>query len=98
MSFFKDHPARDPAYRKWVKSQPSVISGEVPAGDSHHIKGHGLGGSVKCSDYYTIPLTRAEHREFHAMGFQSWEAKHGSQLMFALKTLERWVREEGVNA
>lgn len=88
----KRSAARNPAYLTWVKGQPSVVSGRTPC-DAHHPKGHGLGGTVKCSDYFAIPLTREEHDAFHAMGWQSWEELHGSQLEHAARTLERWISQ-----
>lgn len=102
MSLFKANPARDPDYLAWVRSQPSCISGNMGydpdtgerANDPHHPKGHGLGGTVKCSDYLAIPLTREEHRAFHAMGWQSWEVKYGSQWEHAARTMERYLAEK----
>lgn len=89
----KKNPWRSKKYTDWVKSLPSCISGR-PADDAHHIKSPGFGGSVKCSDVFTIPLTRAEHREFHAIGWGSWETKYNvNQLELALRTIERAVRE-----
>ena len=88
MILAKRKPWRSKTYLDWVKTQPSVISCQ-PADDAHHIKGHGLGGTTKCSDLFTIPLTRKEHTEFHVMGWEQWEERYGSQLLFALKTIER---------
>ena len=88
----KVKPLRSQKYLDWVKTLPSVISGR-PADDAHHIKGHGYGGTTKPSDYFTIPLTRDEHTEFHNGGWQSWEAIYGSQWKFIAQTLERAVRD-----
>ena len=92
MSLFKQCAARDPAYLKWVREQPSVISGALGC-EAHHPKIRGHGGSTKCSDYWAIPLTHEEHMDFHARGQHTWEAEHGSQALMALRTLERWVVE-----
>ena len=75
-------------YRAWVKNQPSCISGREPAGDCHHLKGHGYGGSV-APDWAAMPLTREEHTTFHNMGWQTWEDEHGSQWKHVAKTLGR---------
>lgn len=79
---------RNREWLDWVKSLPSCISGR-PADDPHHIKGYshvtGSGGSQKGDDLYVIPLTRDEHTAFDHIGWQSWEAKYGSQL-------EHWAR------
>lgn len=85
---------RSQAYLDWVKSLPSVVSGQKPAGEAHHIKGRGFGGSVKSSDLYAIPLTRAEHRALHSMGWESWEAAFNvNQVVAALLTIERAIAE-----
>lgn len=87
---------RSDKYLEWVKSQPSCISG-LPADDFHHIKGHGMGGSVKAPDWATIPLTREEHSWFHspAGGCITWEKTHGNQLDHVARTLGRAL-EEGI--
>jgi len=93
ISFFKEESFRSREYISWVKSLPSIISG-MPAHDAHHIKGRGYGGGVKVSDLMSIPLTRQEHTEFHAMGWKSWEAKYNvDQRDLVLKTIERALRE-----
>lgn len=84
---------RSRLYLGWVKAQPSVISG-LPADDPHHIKRPGFGGTVKCSDLFTIPLTRPEHDEFHRIGWKEWEAKYQvNQSDLVLQTIERAVRD-----
>lgn len=86
---------RSDKYLEWIKTQPSCISGIEPAGDSHHVKGHGMGGSVKAPDYMAIPLTRGEHNNFHSMGWKSWEELHGNQLEHVARTLGMAI-ENGV--
>lgn len=85
MNLQKQLPWRSKKYTDWVSSLPSCVSG-LPADDPHHIKCPGMGGSVKCSDFFTIPLTRAEHREFHDRGWKAWEADHGSQWEHVART------------
>ena len=87
---------RSEKYLKWVKSQPSVVSGWSPAGDAHHIKGRGFGGTVKCCDLFTIPLTREEHDKLHSMGWESWENYYLlDQITSTLRIIER-ATEAGV--
>lgn len=80
----------------WVKAQPSVVSGKTPC-DPHHIKGYswitGSGGKIKGDDLYAIPITRDEHREGDDTGWDTWEAKHGSQLEHWAKIVGRAIRE-----
>lgn len=78
--FPKENAWRSNSYIKWLKLQPSIISG-LPADDPHHIKGHGFGGSVKAPDWAVLPLTRDEHTELHGpQGIEAWEERHGSQV------------------
>ena len=91
MRFPKEDVWRCPDYLKWVRSLPSVVSGQ-PSDDAHHIKRPGFGGTVKCSDLFTIPLTREEHAHFHIMGWRTWEKTyHVCQKSAALRTIERAV-------
>ena len=86
---------RDKKYLKWVKSQPSAISG-LPADDPHHIIGHGQGGmGTKASDYYTFPLTREEHTYLHNIGWRTWEGINGNQWRFVAETMQK-AKLEGV--
>jgi hypothetical protein len=86
---------RNKKYLSWVRSQPSVISGQYPC-DPHHLIGHGQGGmGLKASDLLAFPLTRIEHTLLHQHGWKTWEEKHGTQWRFACETLAQAV-EEGV--
>ena len=92
MLVLDDSRSKDRKYLDWVKRQPSVISG-LPADDPHHVVGHGFGGmGIKAGDYFSFPLTRQEHTMLHDMGYESWEKRYGSQVIYALKTLEGAVR------
>jgi hypothetical protein len=76
------------SYTEWVKTQPCVICGQR-ADDAHHLIGHGQGGTgTKSHDLFTIPLCRAEHGDLHADPV-AWEAKHGSQIEWVVRTLDR---------
>lgn len=85
---------RSQKYLDWVKTQPSCISG-LPADDAHHIKSHGMGGTVKAPDWAVIPLTREEHTRFHSMGVVKWEAVFDSQLEYVARTLGKAI-EQGI--
>ena len=91
--FDKQKQIRSKEYRTYVKQLPCVVT-ERPGCDPHHPKGHGLGGSVKCSDIFCIPLSREEHTKFHNMGWETWEGIHGLQPIFSLKTIEQAFRDE----
>lgn len=87
---------RSRRYLAWVRAQACAISRTSPAGDAHHIKGHGFGGTTKSCDLLAIPLTREEHTRLHQIGWRQWEEQHHvDQRTLALRLLERAV-EEGV--
>ncbi len=93
----KAHPARDAAYRAFVRSHPCAIKGRGyhrchgPV-ECAHIGVHGTG--IKASDYATVPLCHKAHlwtqhqygwREFNSLfDFNPWEVAWG--------LLERWHR------
>ena len=66
-------------------------------GDAHHIKVPSKDGGVKPHDFWCIPLSREQHRQFHDMGRDAWEAEyshqHGSQLENAFRTINLAIRE-----
>jgi hypothetical protein len=88
-------PFRSKKYRQWVARLPCCITDyQGPGVDPHHPKGHGLGGSVKCSDAFCIPLAHEIHMELHRIGWESWEAKYNvNQLDFVLRTIELALSE-----
>ena len=93
LTFFKIKLFRSNKYTDWVKSQPSCVSG-MPADDPHHIKCKGFGGSKKCSDLWTIPLTRQEHTEFHNIGAEKFEMKYNiCQKTEAMKMVDKAFSE-----
>ncbi len=82
---------RSEAYLDFVRSLPSVISGDKPC-VAHHLVGHGLKGSgQKVNDMLTFPLTEREHtREagaFHVLGSHAWESAHDDQRVYVLQTI-----------
>lgn len=82
----KSNLFRSDKYLEWIKTLPCVVSGQ-PATDCHHLKKPGLGGGMKCSDLFTIPLIRFYHTKFHTIGWKSWEEDHGDQWEHAARTL-----------
>jgi len=92
MSLQKSPRIKSKKYREYVKSLPSCISG-MPSDDAHHIKGHFYTGASTPSDIFVIPLTRSEHTNFHNIGYKRWEAEYGSQIMYALRTIEQAITD-----
>jgi hypothetical protein len=73
--------------RAWVKSLPSVVSGEGPCVNVHVKAG---GTSYKADAEWIVPLTAAEHDELHK-GQQSFETKYRIDLRAAALNIEaRW--------
>lgn len=83
--------ARDYKYRAWIRSLPSAVSGYRGCEACH--TGSDGGMSMKASDYSCIPLTPTEHVEYHQIGKESFERKHGIN---CAQTVERlngvWFR------
>jgi hypothetical protein len=72
---------------EWMKSQPSIISGQTPC-VSAHVRSGGTGRRADAK--HTVPVTWAEHEEMHA-GQKTFERKYGIDLLAeAAKTEARW--------
>jgi hypothetical protein len=83
--------ARDYKYRAWVRSLPSAVSGYHGCEAAH--TGSDVGTSTKASDYSCIPLTPAEHREYHSIGKLSFERKYGLSCAEVVDKLNQvWFR------
>jgi hypothetical protein len=67
-------PARDPAYRRFIKRLPCVGCGTTWWIDPAHTGSHGLG--QKSDDYSCIPLCRKCHQEYDACPWK-FVFKHG---------------------
>lgn len=67
-------PARDAAYRQWIKRFPCFACGSTRMVDPAHTGPHGI--SQKASDYTCIPLCRRCHDVYDAAPYQFQEA-HG---------------------
>ena len=70
----RNGPPRSFKYRQWIRSLPSCISGRMGCEAAH--TGTDGGMRQKASDYSCVPLTPAEHREYHQIGKQAFEAKY----------------------
>lgn len=68
-------PPRDPAYLRWIRSNPCCVCGKTKGVIAHHmVEGDGddrRGLSQKVSDYKTLPFCEApdvagsHHKQFH---------------------------------
>ena len=91
-AFSKDKPARQTRgrypqtidkHRRWIKSLPSIVSGEVVDVDPHHVNRAdpsaakpGRGKGRKVDDLYLIPCSRRLHDEIHSIGERAFESKY----------------------
>ena len=66
---------RDSHYKAWIRTMPSAVSGYRGCEAAH--TGSDGGAKLKASDYSCIPLTPAEHAEYHQIGKESFERKYG---------------------
>lgn len=90
---WKPAPAlRSPEYLAWVRTLPSVQSGQLGC-VAHHIIGNGRLSTLKTSDFLAIPLTDAEHRVLHDYGWREWESLYGSQKEHAADVLMQAIAD-----
>ncbi len=68
-------PERSPAFLRWIRTQPSIVSGRGPC-DACHTGSDG-GMSQKANDFSCVPMTRAEHQEYHRIGKAEFERRYG---------------------
>lgn len=89
MTNFKPEPAnRCEEYLAWIRSQPSVESGERGC-VAHHVLGNRY-GTLKTSDFLAIPLTDLEHKRLH-QDWREWERLHGPQRAHSAELLDRAI-------
>lgn len=81
---------RDDKHRQWVKSLPSLISGEDMDVDPHHVcmadpsaGKRGRGKGKKVDDKFLVPLSRRLHDELHEMGEKRFCQKYRIDLVKA---------------
>jgi hypothetical protein len=72
--YHREKPVRDPAYRAWIRTFPSVISKSRRRIEAAHTGPHGFG--QKASDLNCVALTKDEHSELHRLGPQRFQALH----------------------
>ena len=85
---------RDELYLKWIREQPSIVSGDydkwvtdIGSGknDAHHVWNTGKKG--KRNDYLAVPLTRKEHQLYHQIGHKGFEEKFNINLEWCIINL-----------
>lgn len=84
-------PPRSEAYKAWIRTLPSLVSGLKPCEACH--TGQDGGMSMKASDYSCVPLTSTEHREYHRIGRRAFEKRYRVNFACACKRLNATWRE-----
>ena len=91
LPFPKPVRLEDPAYLRFIRRQPCILTGT--ASEASHIvpEGQGKMGS-KVSDYRTVPMSPKLHREYHRIGRRKFEEKYNVNLdLEQLRFLEMYL-------
>lgn len=77
----------DPAYRRWIKSQPCLVSEQCwgPI-DPHHVGHYGRG---RDNDYNAVPLCRRHHDIAHDLKRLDFESRYGVSFEAAIAGLNQ---------
>jgi len=82
---------KDPAYLRWIRKQPCVITGKTPC-EAHHTETGGI--AMKGSDYSAVPLYYTEHRRHDIVGKKTfWRIYDLEKIIEDL--LARYEKEHG---
>ncbi len=84
-SILHSQPFRSYPYRRWIKSLPSAVSGQLNC-DPCHTGPHAYG--AKAADRTCIPLTRSEHEEYDRDP-EAFCRKHGLHVKSLVQRLNR---------
>lgn len=81
-----------PERRRWIRQQPSVVSGQTPCVNAHVPPDGDLSGMGRKADYiWIVPMTYEEHEELHRVGIETFERVHDIDLRLAAAAIEeRW--------
>ena len=83
---FKVKLARSKPYLRFIANQPCSVPGcSYNVGTVHHVETGGMG--TKCSDYETVCLCLAHHREIHQIGKTTFSEKYKVDLLSLAKKL-----------
>jgi hypothetical protein len=89
----KTERLRSPRHLAWIRSLPCSVSGckrnDVQA---HHVR-KGAGTGIKPADGNCAPLCFHHHAEGHAVGWRTFEVKHGLDLSSI--AARHWAESEG---
>lgn len=82
---------RSPAHRDWVRGHHCSVPGcqLMPIEVAHVSRAFSGGMGMKSSDAMTASLCREHHAESHRLGEQSFNRKHGINLMDLAKEFYR---------
>lgn len=74
---------RSPAHRAWVRSHRCCVPGcqLMPIECAHVRRASNAGVGIKSSDAFCTSLCREHHAQAHQIGEQTFEKRHGINLM-----------------
>lgn len=94
----KTRPHRDRKYLDSLRGEPCLLCGAVPSDPAHIRYGSGAGTGRKPSDWFTVPLCNAHHREQHQVGEVTFWHKYAGEAPHAVLGLlrdgARWRYEQ----
>jgi hypothetical protein len=89
----KEPPDRNAKYRDFVRGHVCAVVNNECSGKTEHAHIGTGGKGLKASDYYSVPLCTAHHREQHNVGAWTFQQHHRIDLWeVAAKLLAEWVR------
>ena len=81
-------PVKLDAYRKWIKSLPSLITAKRTDVEVAHVSladptvgKRTRGKSQKADDFYVVPLSRVLHAEAHRIGEKAFQRQYSINLI-----------------
>ena len=81
-------PGMDPKHVEAIRKLPCLVTGRIPAGECHHLKGTGERGmGLRSTDRWGVPLSHFPHMELEGKGSKNelaWFQAHGIEDPHAL--------------
>lgn len=82
-------------YLQYIRNQECAGCGKGPPSDPHHF-GPGGGMGMKCDDFYTTPLCRVCHTQWHSnrtIGMRTAAESESLQYDSQRRSMAAWIRQ-----
>ncbi len=90
--FFKKKTPRSEEYRAWIRTHKCLVHGCQGKSEAAHMATGGT--SIKCSDYYCLPLCHDHHGEEHG-GRETFAERHNLDIWKKIaEHMEAYLIEE----